>query len=176
MIISRTPFRVSLAGGGSDLAEYYRRRRGTVVTMAINHYMYVTVHRRFDASIRVSYTRTELVEHIDDLQHNLVRECLRMTGFTRGIEVTTIADLPAGIGLGSSSSLTVGLLNGLYALKGEWHSAADLSRRACQIEIDILRIVERECRLERRQWRFAVVIRERLHDHRATFALECGSR
>lgn len=138
MIISRTPFRVSLAGGGSDLAEYYRRRRGTVVTMAINHYMYVTVHRRFDASIRVSYTRTEMVEHLDDLQHNLVRECLRMTGLTQGIEVTTIADLPAGIGLGSSSSLTVGLLNGLFALKGEWHSAADLARRACEIEIDIL--------------------------------------
>jgi D-glycero-alpha-D-manno-heptose-7-phosphate kinase len=138
VIISRTPFRVSLAGGGSDLAEYYRRRRGRVVTMAINHYMYVTVHRRFDAGIRVSYTRTEMVDHLDDLQHNLVRECLRMTGLTKGIEVTTIADLPAGIGLGSSSSLTVGLLNGLFALKGEWHSPADLARRACQIEIDIL--------------------------------------
>ena len=139
MIISRTPFRVSLAGGGSDLPDYYRRGRGFVVTMAIGRYMYVTVNRRFDDSIRVSYTKTEIVEHLDDLQHELIREAMRMVGLTRGIEVTTIADLPAGIGLGSSSSLTVGVLNSLYALKGEWHSAHDLARRACEIEIDILR-------------------------------------
>jgi D-glycero-alpha-D-manno-heptose-7-phosphate kinase len=139
MIISRTPFRVSLAGGGSDLAEYYRSRAGTVVTLAINRYMYVTVNRRFDETIRVSYTRTEVVDHLDDLQHELIREALRMTGLTNGIEVTTVADLPAGIGLGSSSSLTVGVLNALYALKGEWCSAADLARRACEIEIEILK-------------------------------------
>jgi D-glycero-alpha-D-manno-heptose-7-phosphate kinase len=139
MIISRTPFRISLAGGGSDLAEYYRARAGNVVTLAINRYMYVTVNRRFDDHIRVSYTRTEIVEQLDDLQHDLIRESLRMVGFTKGIEVTTIADLPAGIGLGSSSSLTVGVLNALYALKGEWMSAADLARRACEIEIAILK-------------------------------------
>jgi len=100
VIISRTPFRVSLAGGGSDIAEYYRNRPGHVVTLAINRYMYVTVNRRFDDNIRVSYTRTEIVERLDDLQHELIREALRMTGFTTGIEVTTVADLPAGIGLG----------------------------------------------------------------------------
>jgi D-glycero-alpha-D-manno-heptose-7-phosphate kinase len=138
VIISRTPFRVSLAGGGSDLAAYYRRRPGCVVTMAINRYMYVTVNRRFDDSIRVSYTRTEIVDHLDDLQHDLVRESMRMVGLTKGIEVTTVADLPAGIGLGSSSSLTVGVLNALYALKGEWHSPDDLARRACEIEIEVL--------------------------------------
>ena len=138
MIISRTPFRVSLAGGGSDLAAYYRRCGGCVVTMAMNRYMYVTVNRRFDDTIRVSYTRTEIVEHVDDLQHDLVRESMRMVGLTKGLEVTTIADLPAGIGLGSSSSLTVGVLNALYTLKGEWHSAADLARRACEIEIEVL--------------------------------------
>jgi D-glycero-alpha-D-manno-heptose-7-phosphate kinase len=139
MIISRTPFRISLAGGGSDLAEYYRARAGNVVTLAINRYMYVTVNRRFDDHIRVSYTRTEIVEHLDDLNHDLIRESLRMVGLTRGIEVTTIADLPAGIGLGSSSSLTVGVLNALYALKGEWMPAAELARRACEVEIAILR-------------------------------------
>jgi D-glycero-alpha-D-manno-heptose-7-phosphate kinase len=139
MIISRTPFRVSLAGGGSDLAEYYRTRAGTVVTLAINRYMYVTVNRRFDDQIRVSYTRTEVVDHLDDLEHELIREALRMTGLTNGIEVTTVADLPAGIGLGSSSSLTVGVLNALYALKGEWCSAANLAQRACEIEIEILK-------------------------------------
>jgi D-glycero-alpha-D-manno-heptose-7-phosphate kinase len=139
VIISRTPFRVSLAGGGSDLAEYYRRKGGNVVSMTINHYMYVTVNRRFDDSIRVSYTSTEIVDRLDDLQHDLIRECLRVVGLTSGIEVTTIADLPAGIGLGSSSSLTVGTLNALYALKGEWRSPDDLARSACEIEIDILR-------------------------------------
>lgn len=138
MIISRTPFRISLAGGGSDFAEYYRHRTGNVVSMAINRYMYVTVNRRFDDKIRVSYTRTEIVDEAAEVQHDLIREALRMTGVSRGVEITTIADLPAGIGLGSSSSLTVGVLNALYALKGEHHPPADLARRACQIEIDLL--------------------------------------
>lgn len=138
MIISRTPFRVSLAGGGSDFGEYYRTRPGHVITLAINRYMYVTVNRRFDDSIRVAYTRTEIVDRLDDLEHDLIREALRMVGFTRGIEVTTIADLPAGIGLGSSSSLTVGVLNALYALQGMWRSPEELARRACEIEIEVL--------------------------------------
>jgi len=138
MIISRTPFRVSLAGGGSDLAEYYHQSPGNVVTMAINRYMYVTVNRRFDDSIRVSYTRTEIVDCLHDLQHDLIREAMRLTGITSGLEITTIADLPAGIGLGSSSTLTVGVLNALYAMRGEWRSPADLARQACDIEIGIL--------------------------------------
>ncbi|MCC7035538.1 MAG: GHMP kinase [Acidobacteria bacterium] len=138
MIISKTPFRVSLAGGGSDLAEYYHHRPGRVVSLALRHYMYVTVNRRFDQSIRVSYTRTEIVDRVEDLQHDLIREALRMTGVVAGVEVTTIADLPAGIGLGSSSALTVGVLNALYAFKGEWRTPAELAARACQIEIDVL--------------------------------------
>lgn len=138
MIISKTPFRVSLAGGGSDLAEYYRHRPGRVVSLAISRYMYVTVNRRFDRSIRVSYTRTEIVDSLEDLQHELIREALRMTGVTEGVEITTIADLPAGIGLGSSSALTVGVLNALYAFKNEWRTPAELAARACQIEIDVL--------------------------------------
>jgi D-glycero-alpha-D-manno-heptose-7-phosphate kinase len=139
MIISRTPFRVSLAGGGSDFAEYYHRRPGNVLSMAINRYMYVTVNRRFDDSIRVSYTRTEVVDHVDDLQHDLIREALKMTRVSRGVEITTIADLPAGIGLGSSSTLTVGLLNALDALNGKRSSPADLASRACDIEIEVLK-------------------------------------
>lgn len=138
VIISKTPFRVSIAGGGSDLREYYRHRQGQVVSLAINRYMYVTVNRRFDDTIRVSYTRTEIVDHVDELQHDLIREALKMTGIRSGIEVTTIADLPAGIGLGSSSALAVGALNALYALKGEWRAPDDLAARACQIEIDVL--------------------------------------
>jgi D-glycero-alpha-D-manno-heptose-7-phosphate kinase len=138
MIISKTPFRVSLAGGGSDLPEYYRHRPGRVISLAINRYMYVTVNRRFDSTIRVSYTRTEIVDSLDDLKHDLIREALRMTGIRSGVEITTIADLPAGIGLGSSSALTVGLLHALYAYKGEWHAPDSLARRACEIEIDTL--------------------------------------
>ncbi len=139
MIISRTPFRVSLAGGGSDFAEYYRHRPGNVLSMAINRYMYVTVNRRFDDSIRVSYTRTEIVDHVDDLRHDLIREALKMTRVSRGVEITTIADLPAGIGLGSSSTLTVGLLNALDALNGKRSSPAGLASRACEIEIEVLK-------------------------------------
>jgi D-glycero-alpha-D-manno-heptose-7-phosphate kinase len=139
MIISRTPFRISLAGGGSDIAEYYRHRPGNVVSMAINRYMYVTVNRRFDDRIRVSYTQTEIVDRVEDIQHDLIREAMKMTGVSRGVEITTIADLPAGIGLGSSSTLTVGVLNALDALNGERRSPEDLARRACQIEIDVLK-------------------------------------
>lgn len=139
MIVSKTPFRISLAGGGSDFAEYYRHSRGNVVSLAIDRHMYVTVNRRFDHTIRVSYTKTEIVEHVDDLRHDLIREALKMTGITSGVELTTIADLPAGIGLGSSSVLTVGVLNALYAFKGEWHAHDDIAERACRIEIDILK-------------------------------------
>lgn len=138
MIISKTPFRVSLAGGGSDLREYYRHRPGQVISLAINRYMYVTVNRRFDNAIRVSYTKTEIVDRVDDVQHDLIREALKLTGVVSGVEITTVADLPAGIGLGSSSALTVGVLNALYAYKGEWRAPHELAERACRIEIDVL--------------------------------------
>jgi D-glycero-alpha-D-manno-heptose-7-phosphate kinase len=135
MIITKAPFRISLAGGGSDFAEFYRVQPGAVLTMAVNRYMYVTVNRRSDHLIRVSYTRTEIVDHADELKHDLIREAMKMTGVTAGVEITTIADLPAGIGLGSSSVLTVAVLQALYALKGQQKSADELARRACEIEI-----------------------------------------
>ena len=138
MIISRTPFRVSLFGGGSDFREHYRRTPGAVLTLAINRYMYVTVNRRFDDSIRVSYTRTEIVPRLDDLRHELIREAMRAAGVTKGVEITTIADLPAGIGLGSSSVLTVGVLNALFAYRGRFVPASALAEMACRIEIDVL--------------------------------------
>jgi D-glycero-alpha-D-manno-heptose-7-phosphate kinase len=139
VIISRTPFRLSLVGGGSDFPDYYRTRRGAVVSLAIDRHMYITVNKRFDDTIRVSYTKTQIAEHIDDLEHLLIREALKRTGITRGVEVTTIADLPAGIGLGSSSSLTVGVLNALFAYQGRYVPADTLAQIACEIEIDILR-------------------------------------
>ena len=138
MIITRTPFRVSFAGGGSDLPSYYRQHDAAVVSTTIDKYMYVAVNRRFDDSIRVSYSDTEIVDRVDDLKHEIVRAALRKTGIDRGVEITTIADIPAGTGLGSSSTLTVGLLHALYAYADRFSGAERLAREACEIEIDTL--------------------------------------
>ena len=138
MIITRTPFRLSFAGGGTDLADFYRLKTGAVVSTAIDKYMYIVVNRRFDDSIRVSYSRTEIVNNVDELHHPIARECLKLVGITRGIEIVSVADMPAGAGLGSSGSFTVGLLNALYAYRGVLKSAEDLAQEACRIEIDVL--------------------------------------
>jgi D-glycero-alpha-D-manno-heptose-7-phosphate kinase len=125
-------------GGGSDLRQYYHVRPGSVVALAIKQYMYVTVNKRFDHTIRVSYTKTEIVPRVSDLEHALIREALKVVGVDGGVEITTIADLPAGIGLASSSIVTVGVLNALYAYKGKHVSAEELAQRACEIEIEVL--------------------------------------
>jgi D-glycero-alpha-D-manno-heptose-7-phosphate kinase len=138
MIITRTPFRISFTGGGSDIRAYYRRRPGAVVSAAIRRYMYVTVSRRFDDTVRVAYTRTEIVPSAAHVQHELVREAMKLTGVETGVEITTIADVPAGTGLGSSSSLTVGLLHALSAFCGRYPSPEQLARQACRIESEIL--------------------------------------
>ena len=138
MIISKTPFRISFAGGGSDLSAYYRLKPGAVTSTTIDKYMYVALNKRFEDTIRVSYTKTEIVESVDQIQHQLMREALTAVGIDGGIEITTIADIPAGTGLGSSSSLTVGLLNALYAYKGIFRSAEQLAQEACRIEIEVL--------------------------------------
>jgi D-glycero-alpha-D-manno-heptose-7-phosphate kinase len=139
MIISRTPLRVSFAGGGTDLKAFYQHQAGAVTSTAIQKYIYVTVNKKFDESIRVSYSKTELVDHVDDLKHGLVREAMKLTGIDKGVEITTIADIPSkGTGLGSSSSLTVGLLNALYAYKGKIKSRRNLAEEACKIEIELL--------------------------------------
>ncbi len=108
------------------------------MSTAIDKYMYVTVNKRFDETIRVSYTRTEIVDKVDQIQHDLVREAVRLVGLEGGIEITTIADVPAGTGLGSSSSLVIGLLNALYAFAEKFRSSEQLAQEACKIEIDIL--------------------------------------
>ena len=139
MIITRTPFRISFVGGGTDLPDFYRVEPGAVVSTAINKYMYVIVNQRFTDTIRVSYySKTELVDTVDDVKHPIVREALKLAGITQGIEIASIADVHAGAGLGSSGSFTVGLLNALYAYKGVLKSAEDLAREACHIEMDIL--------------------------------------
>ena len=111
MIISRTPLRISFAGGGSDLEEYYRTGYGAVVSTAIDKYIYITVNQKFDDAIRVSYSKTEIVNRIDEIEHNVIRESLRLAGIEKKIEIVYMADIPlgsAGIGLGSSSGLAVG--------------------------------------------------------------------
>lgn len=141
MIISRTPLRVSFAGGGSDLSEYYKTGYGAVVSTAIDKYIYITVNKKFDDLIRVSYSQTEMVKSVDEVKHNIIREALKLVGIEKGIEVVYMGDIPlgsAGIGLGSSSSLAVGVLNALYAYKGEYATAERLASEACKIEIDIL--------------------------------------
>lgn len=137
MIISKTPLRMSFVGGGSDLPAFYREHGGAVLSTAIDKHIYITVNKRFDDSYRVSYSRTEEVPSIDDVQHPLARECLRLTGCADGIEITSIADIPArGTGLGSSSSFVVGLLHALHAYGGRYVSAGQLAEEACRIEIE----------------------------------------
>jgi D-glycero-alpha-D-manno-heptose-7-phosphate kinase len=138
MIISQTPYRVSFAGGGTDLPAYYRREFGAVLSVTIDHHIYVTLHRRFESTIRVSYSRTEVARTIDDVQHELVREAMRMVEIDEPLEITTIGDVPSGTGMGSSSSLTVGLLTALYGYRHRIVSPRLLAEQACRVEIDIL--------------------------------------
>ena len=141
MIISRTPVRVSFCGGGTDVDSFASSEPngGMVTSLALNRHIYVTVNRRFDDWIRVSYSSMEMVDDFEDLEHELVREAMRMTGVTSGVEITTIADIPGhGTGLGSSSAVTVGLLNVLHRFAGREVSAKQLAEEACRIEIDIL--------------------------------------
>ncbi len=140
MIISRTPLRISFVGGGSDLPAFYEQEPGCVISTAINKYIYININRKFDSSIRASYSVTEIVDRLGDLKHELIRESLRLTGVHEGIEITSISDIPsAGTGMGSSSSYTVGLLNALYAYQGLHAGAERLAQEACRIEIDVCR-------------------------------------
>ncbi|MCB0164428.1 MAG: GHMP kinase [Anaerolineae bacterium] len=137
MIITRTPLRISFAGGGSDLPAFYEQERGAVVSTAIDKYIYITVNPKFDHKIRASYSITEIVDSVDELQHELIREAMYLLNLREGIEITSISDIPSqGTGLGSSSSYTVGLLNALYAHKGHMAGAERLASEACHIEID----------------------------------------
>ena len=114
MIITKTPLRISFTGGGTDLPDYYLKNGGAVVSAGINKYIYITINKKFDNRIRVSYSKTEIVDEVEELNHEIVRECLKLVGIKGGIEITSISDIPSGTGLGSSSTFTVGLLNALY--------------------------------------------------------------
>jgi D-glycero-alpha-D-manno-heptose-7-phosphate kinase len=138
MIITQTPLRIGLLGGGTDLPDYYREHGGRVLNCAIDKYIYVIVKQRFDKEIYVNYSKKEIVSRVEDLEHELVREAMWMTGVTNSVEITTLADIPSagGSGLGSSSAVTVGLLHALFAYRGRQVTAEELADRACTIEID----------------------------------------
>ena len=137
MIISKTPLRMSFVGGGSDLPVFYRRFGGAVVSTAIDKFVYISVNKKFDDRIRVSYSKTEEVPAVARIKHPLVREALKLLNIPGGIEITSIADIPArGSGLGSSSAFTVGVLHALHAFANRYASAEQLARESCEIEIE----------------------------------------
>jgi D-glycero-alpha-D-manno-heptose-7-phosphate kinase len=139
MIITRTPMRFPLGGGGTDLPSYYSKFGCRMVSAAIDKYMYITVNRRIcDELLKINYSRVELVERPGDIQHDLVREAFARVGIDRAIEISSLADIPSGTGLGSSSAFLVGLLNALHVLKGEQIPRQELAEEACAIEIDRL--------------------------------------
>ncbi len=139
MIIVKTPLRISFVGGGSDMRSFYNKHQGEVICTAIDKFVYAIVKERFDDMIYINYSRKECVGHVSEIEHDLVREAMKLTGVEKGVEITTLADIPSsGSGLGSSSSITVALLHALYAFQNELVTAEQLARDACHIEIDIL--------------------------------------
>ena len=141
MIVSRTPLRISFVGGGSDFRDFYQKHSGAVVSAAINKYIYVMVNRRPDGLIRVSYSKAEYVKSVDEVEHDIIREALKLVGIENSIDITYLGDVSisiSGTGLSSSSALAVGVLNALYCFKNKKVSPEKLAREACRIEIDIL--------------------------------------
>ncbi len=141
LIVTRTPMRVSFAGGGSDLPAFYELDHGAVLSTAIDKYIWVTVKQHsevFDEPVRINYSQTEQVETVAEVRNDITRECLRMLGIEPPIYISTVGDLPASTGLGSSSAFAVGLLNALHRYRGDRVSAGQLAEEACQIEIDVL--------------------------------------
>jgi D-glycero-alpha-D-manno-heptose-7-phosphate kinase len=139
MIITRTPFRFTLGGGGTDLPAYYSKHGGFIFAAAINKYMFISLNRPIvDCLVRVKYSKSETVNHRDELQHDIAKEAMRITGIERSLEIASMADVPAGTGLGSSSSYAVGLLSGLHAMKKEAVAMQELAEEACDLEINRL--------------------------------------
>ena len=141
MIITRTPLRVSFCGGGTDLPSYYQKEQGEVVSSALDKYVYITINRLspyFENRILLKYSQSELVNSVDEIRHPIIREAMKLTGVVDSVEIASMADIPAGTGLGSSSTYAVGLLHALHAFKGEYVSGRQLAHEACQIEIERL--------------------------------------
>ena len=139
MIISRAPVRLSMGGGGTDLPSYYENHGGFLMAATINKYIYIMLNKRFYTSIRLSYSKTEIVDHVDQIEHPIFREALRHAGIDKQIELVSVADIPAHCGLGTSSAFTVALLNTLYNYKKEHRSVGDLAETAYHLERNILK-------------------------------------
>lgn len=140
MIISRTPLRITFVGGGTDIREFYSvDSPGAVLSASINKYIYITVNKKFDNQIRVSYSTTEIVDKVDKIKHPSIREALKFLDIDGGIEIVSISDIPSlGTGMGSSSTFLVGLLHALHAYKGEYVSSEEMAQEAVKIEREIL--------------------------------------
>lgn len=139
MILARAPLRLPLGGGGTDLPSYYERHGGFFLAGAVNKYVYISINRpQVDDLIRVKYSHSETVSDLDEVQHELVREAMRLVGVERGVEIVSMADIPAGTGMGSSGSFLVALLRALHALRRDYVSPCQLAEEACHIEIDVL--------------------------------------
>lgn len=138
MIITRTPLRISIGGGGTDLPSYYRQFGGALISAAIDKYVFVGINKTFSPGYLVKYSQYEQVRSIDEIRHPIVREALRLHDLPDSLEIISLADIPAGTGLGSSSTFTVGLVRALYAFQRRHVTAEDVAREACRIEIDIL--------------------------------------
>ena len=140
MIITRSPLRISLGGGGTDLPSYYRKHGGFVLSAAINRYVYITINEAFRPRIILKYSKLEDVERWEDIQHPIIREALRMTGVTGPyLEIVSLSDIPAGTGLGSSGSFTTALLRALHTMRRNFVPPQELAEQACHIEIDLLK-------------------------------------
>lgn len=139
MITSRAPVRISMGGGGTDLPSYYEQFGGFLMAASINKYVYVMANKRFYESIRLSYSKTEIVDRVEDVEHGIFREAMKLVQVDGGIELVSIADVPAQCGLGTSSAFTVALLNALYAYKKSYRSLGEIAEAACHIEINMLK-------------------------------------
>jgi D-glycero-alpha-D-manno-heptose-7-phosphate kinase len=140
MIITRTPFRITLGGGGTDLPAYYSKYGGSVFAAGLNKYMFISINRPIvDDLIRIKYTKSETVERRDQVQHEIARAAMEMTGVENALEIVSMADVPAGTGLGSSSCYAVGLLNAIHTLNREYIPIKDLAEEACRLEIEHLK-------------------------------------
>ncbi|MEK6938126.1 MAG: GHMP kinase [Nanoarchaeota archaeon] len=139
MIITKTPFRISFAGGGTDIKEFYEKEGGAVLSTTINKFMYLGVHKYFEPKILLKYSKTECVDSVDQIEHKLIKQCFLKTGTDKHLEVTSFADVPAGTGLGSSSAFTIGLLKALHTFHNRNVNNLSLAKQTCDIEIEELK-------------------------------------
>src|ERR1041385_3129579 len=139
MIITRSPLRLSLGGGGTDLPSYYKEHEGFLIAAAIDKYVYITIHQTFITDLIIKYSSMERVAAVEDVQHPIVREALRLVGIREtNLEITSMADIPSGTGLGSSGSFTTALLKALHSYRKNLVHPGELAAQACEIEIDRL--------------------------------------